>query len=87
MLILLHELGHVMKGKDGKLLLPDDGKSEELSRNNSRKIEEVCGDQIKGLGDGEVLRNLARRNQQDEELALDSSNPEQSPIERVGKQN
>jgi hypothetical protein len=86
-LILLHELGHVMKGTDGKWLLPDDGKNEELSRNNSRKIEEVCGDQIKGLGNGEALRNLARRNQANEELALDSSNPEQSPIERIRKQN
>ncbi|MEK6279487.1 MAG: hypothetical protein AABN95_03960 [Acidobacteriota bacterium] len=48
-LILLHELGHLMKGDDGNWLLPDDGKAEAQSRGNSDKIEEVCGDQIKGL--------------------------------------
>jgi hypothetical protein len=48
-LILLHELGHLMKGNDGKWLLPDDGKADAVSRNNSKKIEEVCGEQIKGL--------------------------------------
>ncbi|HKO95833.1 MAG TPA: hypothetical protein VJU86_02495 [Pyrinomonadaceae bacterium] len=47
--ILLHELGHLMKGDDGNWLLPDDGKSEALSRDNSAKIENVCGDQIKNL--------------------------------------
>ena len=47
--ILLHELGHLIKGDDGKWLLPDDGKSEALSRENSAKIEDVCGEQIKNL--------------------------------------
>lgn len=49
-LILLHELGHVVKGPEGHWLLPDDGNNEELSRQNSFKIEDVCGGQIKGLG-------------------------------------
>jgi hypothetical protein len=48
-LILLHELGHLMKGNDGKWLLPDDGKGEVASRDNSKKIVEVCGEQIKAL--------------------------------------
>jgi hypothetical protein len=48
-LILLHELGHLMKGNDGKWLLPDDGKAAAVSHNNSNKIEEACGEQIKGL--------------------------------------
>jgi hypothetical protein len=47
--ILLHELGHLMKGDDGNWLLPDDGKSEETSRANSAKIENVCGEQLKEL--------------------------------------
>lgn len=47
--ILLHELGHLMKGDDGNWLLPDDGKSKDISRENSAKIENVCGDQIKQL--------------------------------------
>jgi hypothetical protein len=47
--ILLHELGHLMKGDDGNWLLPDDGKSQDISRENSAKIENVCGEQIKQL--------------------------------------
>jgi hypothetical protein len=57
-LILLHELGHVMRGKDGNWLLPDDGQNEDLSRRNSRKIEEVCGEEIKSLGKAKTV-NLA----------------------------
>lgn len=48
-LILLHELGHLMKGDKGDWLLPDDGKAEAVSSENSYKIEEVCGEQIKSL--------------------------------------
>jgi hypothetical protein len=83
-LILLHELGHLMRGEDGEWLLPDDGGNEQLSRRNSLKIEEVCGDQIKGLREVEALRNLAMRKQPEEKLALDRNNVEQSPIERTG---
>ena len=52
-LMLLHELGHVMKGSDGHWLLPDDGKDEGLSRANSYKIEDVCDDQIHKPGQGQ----------------------------------
>ncbi|HEX4900184.1 MAG TPA: hypothetical protein VFV61_06590 [Pyrinomonadaceae bacterium] len=83
-LILLHELGHLMKGPDGNWLLPDDGGKEELSRDNSRKIEKVCGDQISALGNGEALRNLALRIQPEERLALDRNNSEPSPLDRTG---
>lgn len=48
-LMLLHELGHAIKGDDGNWLLPDDGKDSDLSRKNSQKIEDVCGRQIKAL--------------------------------------
>jgi hypothetical protein len=74
----------MMKGPDGNWLLPDDGGNEELSRNNSFKIEKVCGEQITRVGSGEALKNLAMRNQADEKLALDSVHSEQSPIERAG---
>ncbi|HEV2828065.1 MAG TPA: hypothetical protein VGW76_10730 [Pyrinomonadaceae bacterium] len=50
-LMLLHELGHAIKGDDGNWLLPDDGKNSDLSRKNSQKIEDVCGRQIKALRD------------------------------------
>lgn len=83
-LILLHELGHLMKGPDGNWLLPDDGGKEELSRDNSRKIEKVCGYQISSLGNGEAPRNLALRSQPDEKLALDSNDSQQSPLDRTG---
>jgi len=78
-LILLHELGHVMKGHDGNWLLPDDGGNDQLSRHNSRKIEEVCGNEIKGVRDGEFMRNLATRNQPDEKLPLDNPMPSSLP--------
>ena len=48
-LMLLHELGHVMKGDDKNWLLADDGKDAGLSQLNSRKIEDVCGTQINAL--------------------------------------
>ena len=53
-LIFLHELGHIVKGADGKWLLPNDGNDEGVSRNNTKKIEDVCGDEIKNLGKGEA---------------------------------
>lgn len=71
-LILLHELGHVMKGADGNWLLPDDGQSEELSRRNSQKIEDVCGEEIKSLGKFKGATNLAEHKQRQESVALAS---------------
>jgi hypothetical protein len=89
LLILLHELGHMIRGLDGNWLLPDDGGNESLSRDNSRKIEKVCGDQIESPNEGEAIRNLARRNlaprnQADETVALETNNSDQSVIERAG---
>jgi hypothetical protein len=48
-LIFLHELGHVIKGEDGNWLLPNDGGDDALSRQNSQKIQHVCGAQIQAL--------------------------------------
>ena len=59
-LILLHELGHVTKGSDGQWLLPDDGKDEGLSRSNSNKIQDVCADQIHGLGKAATMKDLGK---------------------------
>lgn len=52
-LMLLHELGHVVEGKSGTWLLPDDGHDRSLSRENTQRIEEICGDQIKTLAKGD----------------------------------
>jgi hypothetical protein len=68
-LMLLHELGHLIKDQEGKWLLPDDGKDEELSRTNSRKIEDICGSEIKAVTRTEAP-NLARRKQPEQKLAL-----------------
>lgn len=48
-LMLLHELGHALKGPKGNWLLADDGKDPDLSRLNTERVEKVCGDQIKRL--------------------------------------
>jgi hypothetical protein len=69
-LILLHELGHSIKGRDGNWLLPDDGDNAGTSRENSRKIEDICGEQIKGLSGAES--NLANRSRAPEKVALAS---------------
>jgi hypothetical protein len=47
--ILLHEMGHLLQGADGRWLLPNDGTSDEQSRKNTSTIETRCGDQIKAL--------------------------------------
>lgn len=56
-LMFLHELGHVVKGTSGDWLLPDDGVDESKSRENTKKIEDVCGEQIKNLGKGDIVMN------------------------------
>lgn len=83
-LILLHELGHLIRRSDGQWLLPDDGGNDQLSRKNSRQIEEVCRDEFKRLGDVEPLRNLARQNRVDEKVTLDRNDPEQARLGNAG---
>lgn len=48
-LILLHELAHLIKGQDGAWLIPDDGGNPGLSRQNTATIESACGQQIRAL--------------------------------------
>jgi hypothetical protein len=50
-LMLLHELGHLLPGKDGNWLLPNDGGDEFLSTRNSQIVEQHCADQIRALKD------------------------------------
>jgi hypothetical protein len=66
-LILLHELAHVMKGSDGHWLLPDDGKDVGLSRANSYKIEDVCEDEIKSLGKVATMKDLGKFKEPDKQ--------------------
>jgi hypothetical protein len=48
-LMLLHELGHLIPGPDGKWLLPDDGGDNGQSDRNTRFVETRCGEQIRTL--------------------------------------
>jgi hypothetical protein len=47
--ILLHELGHMMRGEDEKWLLPDDANDVSRSSENTDLIIKRCGNQIKIL--------------------------------------
>lgn len=69
-LMLLHELGHLIKGPNGEWLLPDDGKDQDLSMKNSRKVEEVCGEQIRDLGRSNAGTYLAKLAAARDNLAL-----------------
>ena len=48
-LILLHELGHLMKGDDGAYLLPDDGHDGALSNRNTLRVQRACRVQLETL--------------------------------------
>ncbi|HYH86728.1 MAG TPA: hypothetical protein VEX60_14850 [Pyrinomonadaceae bacterium] len=50
-LTLLHELGHLIKGADGKWLLPNDGYDAALSDRNTRTVEKHCVGQLLALED------------------------------------
>jgi len=48
-LILLHELAHLIRGRDGVWLIPDDGGKPELSHRNTMTVESRCGEEIRAL--------------------------------------
>jgi len=48
-LILLHELAHLIKGPQGTWLIPDDGANAQVSRLNTLTIETKCRQQIRAL--------------------------------------
>ena len=48
-LILLHELAHLILGRNGVWLIPDDGNQPQLSRQNTSTVESRCGVQIRNL--------------------------------------
>jgi hypothetical protein len=47
--MLLHELGHLLPGADGRWLLPDDGGNHVQTAVNTATIMEKCNEQIKSL--------------------------------------
>jgi hypothetical protein len=48
-LMLLHELGHLIKGKDGSWLLPNDGGDAALSEGNTKAVESHCRAELLAL--------------------------------------
>lgn len=48
-LMLLHEIGHLISGPDKNWLLPNDGGDNERSAKNTRLVESKCGEQIRAL--------------------------------------
>jgi hypothetical protein len=48
-LMLLHELGHLIKGKDGRWLLPNDGGDAVLSESNTKEVESHCRETLLAL--------------------------------------
>lgn len=66
-LILLHELGHVMKGANGDWLLPNDGRDAGLSQVNSRRIEDICGQEIRSLSKVTTTEALGKYKGPDEQ--------------------
>ena len=49
-LMLLHELGHMILGGDGRWLLRDDGGNDQESASNTDIVEKVCGREIRMIG-------------------------------------
>jgi hypothetical protein len=48
-LMLLHELGHLIEGPDGGWLLPDDGGDRRQSEKNTESVQKACGEQLRSL--------------------------------------
>lgn len=48
-LILLHELGHLIRGKNGDWLIPDDGYDPVKSKANTLRVEKMCSAQLEAL--------------------------------------
>jgi len=46
---VMHELGHLIQKPDGKWVLPNDGENSSASEENTRRVLNVCGEQIKAL--------------------------------------
>jgi len=56
--LLLHELGHLVRGEDQKWLLSDDGHDLELSEKNTQHVVDVCRQQIESVTRMTVAQQL-----------------------------
>jgi hypothetical protein len=48
-IILLHELAHLVRGSDGRWLIPDDGGNQIQSSKNTETVKKVCKEELKKL--------------------------------------
>ncbi len=48
-LILLHELGHLIQDENGEWLLPDDGFDDTQSKANTLRVQQVCRKELNAL--------------------------------------
>jgi hypothetical protein len=74
--ILLHELGHLIRRSRQQWLLPDDGGDPSLSQQNTARVLEVCGEEIRALAGtsfAQELENAQLRVEPDEVVALAKS--------------
>jgi hypothetical protein len=51
-IVLLHELAHLVEGPDGRWLIPDDGGNPRQSARNTMTVMERCGRHVSALKDG-----------------------------------
>jgi len=65
--VLLHELGHLVKSPENRWVLPDDGTDRSLSLENTRQVVSVCREQIESLSKQSTEQQLAS--------ALGATNP------------
>jgi hypothetical protein len=56
---LLHEVGHLVRGRDGNWLLPEDGSNADISAHNTARVIAACGEQIQLLRKIKVEAELA----------------------------
>jgi hypothetical protein len=71
-LMLLHELAHLVEGQNGKWLIPDDGNAPARSKQNTLLVESQCRTQI-----------LSLSQRVDERLAWNMSGGEARALEQV----
>jgi hypothetical protein len=72
--MLLHELGHLLQGADGRWLLPDDGGDDVQSAANTMTIMAKCSEQVKSLGLQRTDTPLLEASTQTESEQLPDSN-------------
>jgi hypothetical protein len=72
---VLHELGHMIRRRDGQWVLPNDGDSAGESEANTQRVLNVCGEQIR------ALHNLSF---EEELLGAQSATPGANGLNRLG---